>query len=139
MVAQAYIKDGYTEKSFIKGIEGMYEDVHFEYRTMLSEKIRGVTHSWGLISAAEQTRRIHAVIIKQVISWDLEHDGKILPVEQKVLSRLKHNLQDRIFNIIAQFEVGDTEKIEETEELDLDSLLDDPASIESQEEENAKN
>ncbi len=138
MVAKAYITDGYTEKAFIKGIPGMYENVHFEYRTMLSDKIRAVTHSWALLSAAEQTRRINSVILKQVISWDIEHEGEVLPVEQKVLSRLRHNLMDRIFNIVAQFEAGDIETVE-SEELDLDKLLDETTTIDEQQEADSKN
>lgn len=41
MVVKAYITDGYTEKAFIKGIPGMYEDVHFEYRRWLPQRNAG--------------------------------------------------------------------------------------------------
>lgn len=121
MSAKSYISDGYTEKGMIKELLRMHGPVQFEYRVMLSDKIRDVLHSWELISSTEKTRRIHAVIIKQVISWDLEEDGKPIPLEAKYLSRLKRNIVERIFNIIIQLDVSD----EVGEELDLNKVLGD--------------
>ncbi|QDU06831.1 hypothetical protein [Gimesia aquarii] len=137
MVAQAYIKDGYTERAFIKGIPGMYEDVHFEYRTLLADQIRGVLHNWDSISAEEKNHRINSVILKQVLSWDLQHDKKMLPKDLETLNRLKINLIDRMFNIIVQLAVSDVEV--SSEQLDLDTLLDNPVRPEVKQEEEAKN
>ena len=100
----------------------MHGPVRFEYRVMLSDKIRDVLHSWDLISSTEKTRRIHAVISKQVISWDLEGDGKSLPIDTSSLSHLKRNIVERLFNIVMQLDVSD----EVEEELDLDELLGKP-------------
>lgn len=134
MVAKSYIADGYTEKGYIAAIPQLHGPVRFEYRVMLSDKIREVLHTWDLISAAERTRRIHTVMIKQLVSWDLEEKGKSLPIDGKTLSRLKRNIVERLFNIAMQLDVSDAE-VKLDEELDLDKLLDDTLA----EEEDAKN
>lgn len=134
MVTKSYIADGYTEKGYIAAILQMHGPVRFEYRVMLSDKIREVLHAWDLISAAERTRRIHTVIIKQLVSWDLEEKGKSLPIDGKTLSRLKRNIVERLFNIAMQLDVSDAE-VKLDEELDLDKLLDDTPA----EEKDAKN
>ncbi|QDU53541.1 hypothetical protein [Gimesia panareensis] len=121
MVAKSYISDGYTEKGLIKEVPRLHGPVNFEYRVMLSDKIREVLHSWDLISATEKTRRIHAVIIKQIASWDLEEDGQSLPIDSKTLSRLKRNIVEKLFNIVMQLDLPD--EMEPSEELDLDKVL----------------
>lgn len=121
MVAKSFISDGYTEKGYIKEVPRLHGEVRFEYRVMLSDKIREVLHSWDLISAAEKTRRIHAVVVKQMVSWDLEEDGKPLPIDAKTLPRLKRNIVEKLFNIVMQLDVPD--EVEQPEELDLDKVL----------------
>lgn len=120
-MASAYIPDGYTEKAFIKGVPGLYQAVRFEYRPLLPDAVRAKTHSWNLISATEASKRINETIHKQVVSWDLEHDDKALPVESKVVCRLKFNLLDRMFNIITQFDVGDEDPNAEIPQQEEDS------------------
>lgn len=121
MSAKSYISDGYTEKGLIKEVPKLHGPVRFEYRVMMSDKIREVLHSWDLISATEKTRRTHGVIMKQIISWDLEEDGKPLPIDSKTLVRLKRNIVERLFNMVMQLEVSD----EVEDELDLDKILGD--------------
>ncbi|QDT94360.1 hypothetical protein [Gimesia algae] len=134
MVAKNYIADGYTEDALISGVPNMHGPVRFAFRVMLSDKIREILSSWDLLSAAEKTRRIHAVIVKQVVSWDLEEDGKPLPINQDTLVHLKRNIVERLFNIVMQLDTSDEEtKIEE--EIDFDKLL----GTTSPEEEDAKN
>lgn len=123
MVTKSFITDGYTEKGLIKELPRMHGPVRFEFRVMLSDKIRDVLHSWDLVSSTERTRRIHAVIMKQVTSWDLEDDGKPLPIDQNTLSHLKRNIVERLFNIVMQLDVSDEATADE--ELDLDKLLGD--------------
>ena len=121
MVTKSYIIDGYTEKGYLKEVPRMHGSVQFDYRVMLSDKIREVLHSWDLISAAEKTRRIHAVIIKQIVSWDLEHEGELLPIDSRTLSHLKRNIVEKLFNVIMQLDIPD--EVEPSEELDLDKVL----------------
>ncbi|MCA9013863.1 MAG: hypothetical protein KDA77_00905 [Planctomycetaceae bacterium] len=121
MSAKSYITDGYTEKGLIKEVPKVHGPVRFEFRVMLSDKIRDVLSSWELISSTERTRRIHAVIMKQVISWDLSEDGEPLKIDSGTLSRLKRNIVERLFNIVMQLDVSD----EVEEELDLDKVLGD--------------
>lgn len=140
MVAKNYIADGYTEDGLINAIPNMHGPVRFQYRVMLSDKIRELIHAWDMISAAERTRRTHAVIIKQVVSWDLvKEDPKTgeetpLPITAESLTRLKRNIVERLFNIVMQLETTDEETKPE-EDLDLDKLLSDKPT----EEEDAKN
>lgn len=125
MSASSYITDGYTEKAVINAYPNLHGRVEFEYRTMLSDRIREVLHSWDLISATEKTRRIHAVIEKQVIRWNLEHNGKTLPITAIVLAHLKRRVVEQMFNIVMQLDTTDEVETADTE-LDLDKVLSGP-------------
>lgn len=125
MTAPSFISDGCTEKGLIKEVPRLHGPVRFEYRVMLSDKIRDILHSWDLVSATEKTRRIHAVVKSQVLSWDLTMPDQTtkeeipLPVDSKYFPKLKRNIIERIFNIIMQLDVSD----EVEEEIDLDKVL----------------
>lgn len=119
----------------------MHGSVRFKFRVMMSDKIREILHAWDMISATERTRRTHAVILKQLVSWDLTRKGPKtkeeipLPVTAESLVHLKRNIVERMFNMIMQLDASDDDSTKEAEDLDLDKLLADPHTGE----EDAKN
>lgn len=127
-MATNYIPDGYTEEALIKEIPRMHGSVRFTYRAMLNDKIREVQHSWDLISAAERTRRIYAVIEKQLVNWDItKEDPKTkqqitVPIKAAEFPHIKRMIIERVYNIVMQFDTSD-EVSREDEGLDLDKVL----------------
>ena len=107
MATRAYIEDGYTEEGFIKEVPGIHEAVRFKFRPVLASKQRETLDRWHEIKSEVKSERINNLIKEQLVEWDLTFNKKLLPIETKILERLKQPVVDRIFNIITSTDKSD--------------------------------
>lgn len=109
MATQAYIEDGYSDSGFMKEVPGIYQACRFRFRPVLATEVRTVLDGWSSISPEVKSERIYRLIEKHVEEWDLNHKGRLLPINSEVLERLKQPFVDRLFNIITYSDLSDEE------------------------------
>ncbi len=104
------IRDGYTERGYIEAVEGMHESVLFTYRPMLPEDVEFVEHEANKVGAdpKKAVQLIAAQVSKQLVSWDQkEADGSDAPTDFETVRRLRYQVLNKLYRIIAGLVASD--------------------------------
>lgn len=100
-MSKAFIDDGYTATGKIAAVEGMYEQVTFEYRPSTFDEFAVITNNWDYISAEEVIKRIVDLLLKKLVSWDLKtSDGKVVEITESNLKRVHPIVLEKIYSIV---------------------------------------
>lgn len=103
-----FLDDGYTEKSFIRGVPGLFGDLRFEFRPMRLDQRAPVLSKWNKLEADKQTAAMAQFVARQLVSWQLKTaKGHDVPVSAENLMRLRPALQERLVNIVLGIEPAD--------------------------------
>lgn len=104
---QSYIHDGYTEDGYIAESKRLYSDLRFRYRPLL---VAERTACMALIEKKEPRAQdgVRADVMKrQLVSWDLKHDGQAVPIETQHILRLQPSLFLALWYIITGIAASD--------------------------------
>jgi hypothetical protein len=103
----SFLPDGYTRHGNINRVTGDHGPLGFEYRPLLYEERMALAKARMDKPAKEVCAITRAMLVKQLVSWDLSHKGNALPIEDKVLRRLAPNLFDKLDSILCGYAVSD--------------------------------
>ncbi len=119
------IRDGYTQTGYIEAVDGMHEAVNFRYRPMLPEDVEFAEHEANKIGAdpRKAVRLIAARVSQQLVEWDQkEEDGKDAPTDFETVRRLRYQVLNKLYRIIAGLVASDplpgASKEEQADEVD---------------------
>ncbi|MBL8794797.1 MAG: hypothetical protein JNM56_12890 [Planctomycetia bacterium] len=101
-------EDGYTESAFILGVERIHPDLRFEYRPITL--IESVAYSRAVKDLDGKELHEHSAkwAAGRLLSWDLRgKDGKTVPIQADMLTRLKPRLFYRMQAVLLGNEAPD--------------------------------
>ena len=102
----AYLRDGYNQHGFIRGVPRLFDDVRFEYRPCLHEERLGLDLANPRLTPKELAQRTYKLLADKLLSWDVkadENDDEHLPIKLDSIRRLHPAVIERLYAIV----VGD--------------------------------
>lgn len=99
-----YIPDGYTIDGVIHADPGLYEEVAFSYRPMVSHERRTAYNGMrkdALDNPVEAESIAARAMADHLVEWDLMNGEGKVPIDRDHLLRLQPNLSAKLFRIIA--------------------------------------
>jgi hypothetical protein len=114
LIVPSFIEDGYSESGYIAASEGVYDELHFEFRPMLSQQ-RLKLQEIGEKEPADKFDRTCAEAIAskdpslaKLVSWSLKTPGgKDVPITADNILRMSPKLWSTMFNIIGGYRASD--------------------------------
>lgn len=107
-MSNAFIDDGYTEKSFVREEPRLYPAVRFEHRPTPLQELVSYRRDVAKLSDLDTYKHAAKFLAGKLVSWDLK-DGKgdPAPMTADMLIRLRHPLFLRMLNIVLGLEAPD--------------------------------
>lgn len=98
----AFIDDGYTRKSLVKGAKGLYPDVTFGWRpTNIGQRARYFEGLKKLTDQYQTERYSCECLAKQLVDWDLkDRQGNPRPINGETVFALHPGLFNRLYHIV---------------------------------------
>lgn len=138
--------DGYSERGYIASFPGLYGEMRFRYRPMLTEVRQRIVANMKGMTPDQEVVRTCELMSAQLVEWDLKDPkGSPVPVSPQVTRRLKPSLLWKLWGIILGTEPSDhDDKADEEEQREqarlVERAIEGPAPIGTvREEADAKN
>lgn len=114
----AFIDDGYTRKSRVKGEPGLYPAVTFSWRPAqnVGERVAMMSSVSKIENAAESERRAARYLARHLLSWDLcDRRGTPRQIDETSVFALHPKLFFRLYSIVVTMYEAPDENLDDAE------------------------
>ena len=128
-----FICDGYSERALVKAVPRIHGDFRFRFRPMLVADKNQILESAQKKPAKDADRILAAAMKVRLEEWSLtDRSGNSVPITESNILRLKPQLFNKLFWIIAGTEASDPDPELSDSDKDRESDLLLQAAIEGQ-------
>lgn len=102
-----FIPDGYTMTDYIAEVPRLHGAIRFTYRQMVSMEVAVVADAMAKVSGKKSEQLCAAACSRQLISWDITHNGETIEITAANVNRLQRKAMSKLFAIISGAGPGD--------------------------------
>lgn len=120
------VRDGFTQRGYIKAVEGLHGELRFTFRPMLPEDVEvleAFRDRYGVTSPDKARAKIAIETFKRLAGWSVMADGKPLPLSEGNVRRMRMPLQSKLYHIVACLSATDIDPEWSDGLEDLEPLL----------------
>lgn len=100
------IRDGFTQRGYVKAVEGLHGELKFNFRPMLPEEVEeleALRDTANQNNASKIRSKIGEELAKRLTSWSVQFEDKPAEISPLNVRSLRTSLQTKVYNIVAGF------------------------------------